>query len=309
MLRLPNNRFEPFDLKRLADWAEACCLCRAPAELSVGDLADELHGSLLYEPADGDESHWDRVARIAEEVLAEARVRQALLKHAYPFNVTTVGLTANAEWPEYLCYTTLLAADIGRFYKGTKALTDTDEHFTRLFEKIVQACLQARFGGKAVRFGWPIEPDWPTGIVDRVKYLAQEFGLDATEPEKNTEPHDKDIGLDVVTRIALGDQGSGTGIILVQCATGENWDAKSDEPYTKQWQNLLRWNSHLIQAVAFPWRQENVTKFRQLIRRFPGLVFDRLRLTCGGDPDHYLDAAAYMEVQEWCEGRLAELPM
>src|SRR5262245_41635783 len=111
MLELPNTRFDPKDMDRLADWAELRCLMRDPSELSDGDIADVFHGSMLFDHlvAPG-ETKQSCAGRIAQELLAALKRRERRLGTAYPFDVDTTFIRTKGNWYEWLCYTSLLAA-------------------------------------------------------------------------------------------------------------------------------------------------------------------------------------------------------
>jgi hypothetical protein len=304
VLALPID--DPRDTQKLADWAELSCLLRDPREVSDGEIADVLHNSLLLH----DEDAQDEAQMIAEEVFLALQRRAHEMRDGYPFSAGKNYLRASRGWEECICYSSLLVADLGNSYAEVNTAYSPTSHFPKLFEKVAQACLGCIFGGASVRFGVPRDPSWPRSIVDRIGRLAEEMGLEPDDPGSKVEPNDGDLGLDVATRIRLGDEEAGTGILLTQCATGRNFKAKKGEPPLDEWKRLIHWRSLLIRAVAFPWRR-NVSdhKFGRLAIRFEAILLDRHRLNSGGNADGFLDEWARRDLAEWCRRRIAEFPL
>lgn len=306
MLSLPDYRFTDPDIQRLTDWAELACLLDPSGEVSDGDLADVLHDSLLLDKDDhSDITEWERAEMLGGEILTSIGTRSKVLGPGYPFQRAAKSFQLRGSANGYICYTTLLAADIGRFYRAVPSISANP--FTFLFEKVVEAALSTLFGGAAYRFGWPLEAGGPTGIVARLSRLATAMELELDEPQKKTRGADKDLGLDVACRLRTGDEGPGTGVIVTQCATGENWSSKTAEPSVERWAKLLYWNSHLIRAIAFPWRQDDPAKIRILSNHYPGLIFDRMRLLCGQNPDARIDKTTTRALVRWSGRRIEQI--
>lgn len=311
MVTIPDTGLSEYDVDRLADWVELKCLLRASGEVSRSDVADVLHNSLELEAGDDQRelTPQDLAQEWADDILAEVRHRRRSLGEGYPLRVAKDVVQTRGSWEDTICYTALLIADMGRFYKSVQTKYDPASPFTRLFESVVQAGLSLVLGGTSVRFGVPRDPDWPTDIFSRLRRLAEEMGVETDEPEKKAEPTDGDIGLDVVTRIRLGDEGAGTGIVLTQCATGTNFMGKRGEPALMEWADLIYWKSHVIRGMAFPWRRDiSERRFGRLAKRFEAIFFDRMRLFSSGNPDPELRDWVRDELRDWCVQRIAEFP-
>jgi hypothetical protein len=310
-IALPDKDLSLEDNERLTDWIELRVLSGRDSAVSLEEFADELHDSLQLE-ADKFEAAeltpQELAASRIEDAFTNARRRRLLVGNGYPFLAKRNEIRKTKNWSKNLCFTTLLLADIGRFYRNVKTDYAQDPTFCRLFEIIVQACLCQVLGGKSVRFGWPREPDWPTSISDRIHRLAEEMGLVADSPEEKTDPADKDKGLDVATRFSLGDEGPGSLVVLTQCATGRNFQAKENEPPLDVWKSLLRWEARIVRGVAFPWRRDvDERKFGRLALKFEAVFFDRMRLFSRGNPDAHLPDSCRVEIEDWCRLRISEI--
>jgi hypothetical protein len=305
------------DLEGFADWVELCALRSADGYFSRSQMADVLRdeGLIGGSPEDvfsgdvlfGDAASFsdeDAGDRFSEEVWQVLLDRQHLLGVNYPFTVEEGRLVRRGEsWTDFLSYAALLLADAWKIYElGSVA----EEPFVRLFEKLVQASEVGLLRGTAVRFGVPRDDGWPTDIKDRIGYLGALMSLEVENLEGKTTPHDGDRGLDVVGRLSFGDDGSGSIILLTQCAAGIHWRKKLGEPSLQNWQDILRWNAKIVRAVAIPWRLNERERIQEF-RRFDAVILDRFRLVVGM-PDRSLPADVRGGLLAWCGDRFRDLP-
>jgi hypothetical protein len=139
--------------------------------------------------------------------------------------------------------------------------------------------------------------------------LGERFDLEVENLSGKIDPNDKDLTVDVISRLSLGDEGPGTLIVLVQCATGRDWRKKRGEPTPGRWDDLLRWDAAIIGAVAVPFwleaRSERVRQFRHFGKNM--LILDRPRLM-SGSPDEQLDSTHRALIVNWCEAQARRLP-
>ena len=314
----------------MADWVELSVLTSEVGRHSKDDFGETLDQAGFLGLTDGGlfagDQDWldpdafspdDASERFAEAVWAELASRQQRLdRHrpgCFPFDMDDTYLIGEGSWGDHPAYTMLLLLDHGRTYAGVDTNVGSDSLEARLFEKIVQAGAVGLFGGPAVRFGWPIEPGWPTHPIERINHLADLLGL---EPERldtgeKVDPSDKDKGLDVVsawTALDVGPNG-GQPWVLLQCAAGANWKSKTGEPALSEWRDLLAWNGPLLKGVAIPWRNPDNWSITRVSRKFQSaLVLERERLV-RGRPDAHLDAETAAAIRAWCQVRIDELPL
>lgn len=319
------------DLASIADWVELCALFSKQGEMSQlacsdvfidkGMLGPDAHDYFDDDTTYADDavlSDDDAVDRFGELVWSQLSDRQTQLGEGYPFRVDSDLLTRRADhWDRTVAYATLLLADFSRRYKREveknqsktrKISIETGSGFPPLFEKVVEASLHGVLGGRSVRFGWPREPGWPKSINARVKRLANALELDTETLEGKTGTHDKDMGLDVVARLALGDDESGSMYVLTQCATGRNWRTKTGEPALARWRDLLQWKARLVRAIAIPWRLDADRDYWKATRLFDdAIIMDRPRLAYG-QPDKHLAGETRKKLRRWCLVQRRRLP-
>jgi hypothetical protein len=309
-------------VKRVADWVELCCLCTSTGVVSRTGVADALRdGDFLGGESDAlfpDEelelhnltfSAQDVSDRFTELVWDELRQRiRAVGATGYPLVLKRdLATRRHVGWEEVPAFTMLLMADLGRSYESVQATIAHESGASRLFEKIVEASCGELLGGRSVRLGWPIEPGWPKPMTKRIERLGERLGFVVETLAGKTKATDKDRGLDVATRLSFGDSEPGTAVLLIQCATGQNWRSKRGEPSFAEWSNIYQWDSALLRAIALPWRLDSKFDYKQTFRFFDAIVLDRLRL-CAGSPDLALDVLTRSAITVWCRARLKELP-
>lgn len=311
MLALPDRTLDIEDTDRLADWVEASALLGSRVELRRSEVFDLLFDSGLLADLEeeGDEADaQERVEDRVEDIWRALDSRARRLGPGYPFAVRADGLARTVgTWRDARCFTLPLLSDLGRFYTTVKVAFSPGTKFALLFEKVVEVCTKKLFRGATVRFGWPCDAGWPVGIKARVRELAKRVDRDPETLKGKIHSKDKDLGLDVVSKLALGDDGDATLVLLVQCATGKNWKGKH-EPSLDEWKALIRWRGPVVRAIAFPWRmQVEPMAWRDLLR-LDGVALDRLRLVSSGNPDSLLETSVTKEIDAWCSQRASEFP-
>jgi hypothetical protein len=317
---LPGFRVDDFAI--IADWVEFCEFFGKRAGTSTDDVADVIvdSGLLGVEPSDlpADDVDYldedtfssdDAAERFVEDVWGQLQRRSTLLGKSYPFKVKPGWIERTVDsWRDAPGVAMLLAVDLGLSYAKSGVELRAHTKGARLFEKIVEAAQSNLFGGTTVRFGWPVDGDWPTPINDRVEELADRLNLDLEDLTGKTRPKDKDIGLDVITSIGLVDEPPATLYFLTQCAVGKHWKSKLGEPTLTRWTDVLKWNSHLVRAIAVPWRLRDEFDYARTFRHFGGaIVFDRLRLM-KGKPDSQLSDDTKRRIRVWCSRIVGKFP-
>ena len=321
MLELPAA--STHDHAVLADWIEMSVLLESPPSTSRDTIATLLRdtgfiGADKAEYFQGeDEDAYDATFsdseaadRFTELLWQELHRRRVALGEGYPFLVGSADIALEHDsWRHVAAYLMLLLLDLGRSYRAVMVDIQADTLESRLFEKIVEASARGLLAGPCSRFGWPREPDWPTGIDDRVARLAQELELSLELLDGKTRPNDKDRGLDVAGRFSIAGSSEGTMVLLAQCAVGKNWKKKRGEPWIADWRDLLQWKGFLVRGVAVPWRLSGAWGITRAYRHFDdALILDRPRILAGA-PDRHIDQNTRRDVELWCEPRVHLLPV
>lgn len=304
MIELPSSLpgSDANSINVVADWVELCVVADGDT-VSYEHVATTYRDAGLYNDAESDDAGESN--RLEEDTWTELRRRKRLLGDEYPFVVgarTLEALGNLRSCPSFALL--LLAATAARYPRRA------DNELPRLFEHVVTASATGLLGGKAARFGWP--PDAPDGsgpssVLDRIRHFARELGLEPQSLGGKVESHDKDIGLDVAARHAVGGSAAGSVVFLIQCATGRNWTEK-DGVSVDRWRELVQWNAVPVRAFAVPWWWASDKEYNRHFRRMDhAVVLDRARLL-QGRPDRNLGAARKAQVEEWAREQLSTLP-
>ncbi len=301
MIELPSNLpgRDTNSVNVIADWVELCALADGEV-LSREHVATAYRDAGLYDYTDSGDAN--DLNRLEEDTWAELRSRKTFLGDQYPLavhNSTLETISDLKSCPSFAFL--LLAATAGHYGRGE------GEELAKLFEHVVAASATGLLGGRAARFGWPPDEGTPSSVRDRIEHFAQELGLKPHNLGKRVEPYDKDIGLDVAARHAVGGSAAGSVVFLIQCATGRNWMAKDRVPVDR-WNELVQWNARPVPAFAVPWWWARDGEYIRYFRRMDhAIVLDRARLLKGG-PDGYLEGGRRAEVEDWARKRLTALP-
>lgn len=312
------------NLNYFVDWVELSAMLDPDGTISQTDVARaaQASGLITGDPSDifeTDESYSeesdladdDPQRNFAEQIWEVLWERSQWLAHQYPFELERDSIArrggAWTETPSYMM--SLLLSQLIQ-YRGDGELTRVGGHsFRRLFEKMVEAASSGLFRGTTVRVGSPHEADLPTHPVELVHALGDRFHLEVENLTGKVNADDKDMTVDVISRLRLGDEEPGTLIVLLQCASGRDWRKKRGEPTVGRWDDLLRWDAAIIGAVAVPFwlasRAERVRQFRHFGKNM--LILDRPRLMTGS-PDDSLDGVHRLLIVRWCEAQARRLP-
>lgn len=319
MFELPNIVYN--DIARIADWVELSTLCLNDPCVSQAQVDDILTQTGMrgnekgdaYKEDEEDEaeplffSSDDEISSFTEEVWRTLRTRQR--HNGYPFVVRRKTIHRLAEtWREAPAFTMLLLSDIGQHYDSVRDTKPSSDGVSgRYFEHIVAAAAEGLFGGPSERFGWPINPEWPKKIDDRIARLGDLLNLEIENLDGKTNPADKDRTLDVATLFSIAGSSDALPRYLVQCAVGTNWKEKRGEPTIAQWKDLLQWKGPLHRAIAIPWRLDEKFDYDRARRHFDdAIILDRERLVAGF-PDKRLSESIGAEIAAWCSKVLARI--
>lgn len=312
------------DSARIADWVELNTVFFG--QCSRGSVEDAAYdGSLLgfegdtardTEYVDGDNlTAEDALPSMSEGVWRELDRRVRRLGRASYLKVTRDEAqlhAAHEDWTSVPSIGAMLLADLAPYYD--KAGLPSTCPFRDLFETIVRCAFQGHPRSKSLRFGVPVDKDWPgtaTHPKDRLSDLGVALGLTAgvSDVDDYIESTGKDFGLDVVTRIEVAGDKPAFFYILTQCATGENWRYdKRGEPSVAMWNRLVSWDAPCVRAVAVPYRLTD-RELKQRSAEFEGaVVLDRVRIASGA-PDKRIPEWCSRGLRDWSRVQLTRIPV
>jgi hypothetical protein len=281
MLGLPEKAFRhPESSKRLdefqlADWLEGS-ITFAANSISQYDVADVLQENHLTSVTELQlaknnatstlESTWNELAR-----------RSKCLGQSSTYRVSKVRIDRVCDWQASPVFAfCLLVGLIPTYRSAFKAFSDYTEQ-GELFEQITMSAL-SEMGWNVHGVGW--SKQGANSIAEKVEKAARFIGVDPLEDatEKWTAPKAKDAGLDVICQYVFADGWSGKPVILMQCASGENWEDKLHTPDINTWKKLVDFHTTPLRGLSMPFVVRPERFRRAAIRDALILLLDRNRL-------------------------------
>jgi hypothetical protein len=248
-------------------------------EIFSGELDDEAE---IESSVEGDRHAWQQQDLAQEELvgstLLEIKRRAEILGQHYPFEVIKNKLEYRSSSTGFyeFCLATACAPSI---------TIKPYVVFPRIFERTVTGLVREYFGPhcSALHTGWPRTPK--KRFKETMSRLAEnkyewvwspEHGLDDDPPYVVV----KDESVDFIITSRLMDQRPGNLYILGQCACGDDWDSKLEEPDLPRIRKWFSppWIIPPIRAFTTPFVLGDET-LREAARRSQSIVFDRIRLT------------------------------
>lgn len=252
----------------------------ATDEIMSGFLDDEAEGEVIAF-GEGGRHDWQARDLAQEELVGQAAVeinrRSKMLGKAYPFRIdgNKISYVGSKSGMYEFCLSTTMAPNI---------TSKPHVAFPRAFERAVTGLVKEYFGGrsKAWHTGWPRTPKSRfKAIMQRLHngsgewHWAPEQGLGDDPGYKII----KDETVDFVIQVNRLDSRAGNLYVLGQCACGDDWNTKLDEPNLDQiakWFNPA-WIIPPLRAFTTPFVLGDET-LRETSRRGKMIVFDRIRL-------------------------------
>jgi hypothetical protein len=272
MLPLPDSST---DHLALADWLELVALLSDDLNGSTGDLESALgRGSLLDPEGAG------ALDRKVLDVFSELELRATAAGPGYPFSVTGPVLQALPNWRDRSSYVFCLCLSYPAF--RWKRPRGSPYFPPRLFEALCVEAARHWVGGCAIRFGSPRVPqDLPASLHKALDVLCQELIREGGGFRK--QPYrvhwSGDSGLDLVAWRDWPDGLSGKIILFGACASGQDWEDKTDDLNLEDFFKLRMVDypeSPVMPAFFVPhrvpqsrWRETTVEA---------GIIFDRCRI-------------------------------
>lgn len=211
-----------------------------------------------------------------------------------PFKVESKVVSCVIDWERVPAYLVCLIFSV---CGGTQGLSKS----AKLFERITSQILELYGEFKTKIFGWPVRPSDPKDIKTRAELLAREMNERFIEPPSADK---KDDTLDIAAWKPFHDKKSSQIVLLVQCATGRNWEQKSCELRINAWKQYIHWGCAPLCGFAIPFIVEE-KKWIDLARD-AGLIIDRIRIY-NILITRAADSPFQAELKTWCKDQVAML--
>jgi hypothetical protein len=281
------------------DWIEGGVLFDQE-DLSGSDVVDILLEENVYSDQD---LAWEAV----DNAFVEIERRQDWLGTKKGIKVKTA-LSPEHPWRDLPALAFCLALSFAKWYPkwGNSFGNDFNEQGD-LFEALAKQSLEAIFPDWEIhRTGWtPSEPDNLDVIVkDIISRLNEEEGK--LEPWTTVGAHE--AGLDLLCYRSFPDGRVGVPVLMMQCASGKNWEDKLRTPDLRIWKKLILFASDPKKAFSIPYALSD-SEFVRNCNIADAIFLDRNRLLGTGsvNPD-WLSNDLRDRMIAWLEPRIAQLP-
>ena len=261
-------------LKALCDWCELTVALND--SLTKAEL-DHLLNNKGYSAEDSE--------NYINSVWRELKSRNKRYNSISPMSIDSVSVDTNIDWKQYPEYVLMLVLSL----EGNGWRTQTT---AVLFERLCSEALEEYIGGQAKVVGFPNT----VSVAEICLIIGEEF-------TQELPPRYKDRKLDVVGWKSIDDRNNKL-LILMQCAAGNDWRAKTTELQVEVWRDYIRFGCTPTRAFGFAHIVNDDLFFDT--GKEGGLIFDRLRLyRYLHGKSAFTDNNLRDEVLKWCCDRLA----
>ena len=320
--QLPNHRLS--SIHHFADWIELLCVADVDGimddsrvrqearqqkdDLGEGNLADENEGGSV-EAQDKPEAI-DRWNERVANWFARLRFRARQFGDAYPFTVPDdedivtlrAGFTSNQKL--YLAF--LMSSNLKYFEKHQSDLTASFEIISfEIFKALSPRSARVNlFGANKLNNG-----EFTGTLWAKIQKLAAHLHERVMITEADLGDHNVgDGGLDLFSRLPMGDELPGTVLLFGQCACTTDWVDKQDSSSTGAWQSRLTLTARPLNVIFIPFclRNSDGSWHRPQDQR-GHVMMDRQRLLfmLKGSEDTLLELPAFTAVDELLETKFA----
>ena len=284
------------DYEIFLDWLEATLLLDED-ELSQTDIVDYLIEEHIYV----DQGFaWEFVSL----QWSELKRRLSWLDPNSPMEFADKYVVRELDWREVPAHSFCLVVSLGPLCDGWREKFGND--YTdqgRLFELITKSSMETKFSGwNFLHTGWRRNhtaklPEVVDGLIsainEKMGNIADYASHDANE-----------AGLDLVWHLPFVDRRSGAPVYLAQCASGQNWSDKINEPNLADWRKIIDFAAVPNKAFSLPFALDD-RELRLQSNRGQGLLLDRYRLLANGLPESdWVPGELQNEIVDWLEPRI-----
>ena len=259
------------DLNVLCDWVEASAVFDDD-HLSKSDVAKALLQQEVYEKQ-------DFAMEIVDQAWSVVSSRIKYLASPLGIEVSKNRIARKVKWETFPAYGFCLTLSCVSLYpKWVKDHWGAASLRGELFEELAQESLSKALAGWTVRrVGW--SPGNPVKLREAIASIISDIKeVAGSELDLHVDKHANELGLDLLAYYSYGDAHASIPVLLVQCASGENWQSKRHTPDLGLWNKIVSFNSNPVRGFAMPFAYADAREFRKDTMSVNGVFVDRNRL-------------------------------
>jgi hypothetical protein len=281
------------------DWIEGSVLFDQD-EISGSDIVDILTEEEIY-------TSQGFAWVIVENAWAEIERRQAWMGVGAAMDVGA-SLRPRGGWRERPALAFCLVLSFAKWYPAWARGFGVDfNEQGEIFEELAKEAIQLIFPGWEVyRTGW--SRTQPIHLSTIVKEIISRLGEIEGQLEPWTSVHARDAGLDLLCYRPFDDARVGVPVLMMQCASGADWEEKLRTPHLKIWTKLIQFACVPKKAFSTPYALSDLDFIRNC-NIADAIFLDRHRLLAPGrENPNWISAALRDRILAWIEPRVNSLP-
>lgn len=290
------------NLNYLCDWIESSVLF-GDDPVSMSEVTDLLIEHEVYREQD-----------FADEVVGSAwsilRRRYGALGSPLDFRVSATRIEKAATWNDHPAYAfCMMLACSTYLYPTAMAVHRNINAQGELFEKLsVESLVEMLPGWKVEPIGWtPSNPTKLKGSIDGIiKNLREVAGA---EKDTHVTAHSNEIGLDILAYLEFDDSYAALPVLMIQCASGDDWKRKRKTPDLAIWGKIISFISKPTKGFVMPYAFAEPGDFRREATSVEGVFVDRYRLLSPAQAKRaWVSASLNSELVSYVRARVNGLP-
>ena len=306
MIQMPESGMHPSvrkhncDIVTVCDWVEASVLFQEEP-VSQTDIIDIFLENNVY-------SDQDFAKAFVEDVWSELRRRSRVLGRGRGIDVSRSQADSAWSWQDVVPYAFCLFISLRPYFAKWSSRLGGYTKQGNLFEKLTSECM--------AELGWQVhEAYWSPDSGQNIEEIVLRVG-EVTESKARIDglddwfsEHTKDGGLDLVCVDPFHDGWGGFPVLLVQCASGQDWPKKCHTPELSIWNKAVEFRTSPLRCLAIPYALSEKA-FRRASGRVDGLLLDRFRIASPEyhEEGNWLSQDLMDDISSWMERHISNLP-
>jgi hypothetical protein len=285
----------------LCDWVEASVVFDND-QVSKSDVVKALLQNEVYDKQ-------DFAMEIVDEVWAVISGRMKYLGHPLGIQVTQNRISRAETWDKCASYSFCLTLSCAELYSSWIEKWGAASIRGELFEELAQESFAKTLQGWTVRrIGW--SPGNAVKLSNSITEIISDLNeVAGSELALHVTKHANELGLDLLAFYSYGDQHASMPVLMVQCASGKDWQSKRKTPDLDLWRTVISFNSSPVRGFAIPFAYADASELRKDARAVNGVFVDRNRLLGAfRRPSSDASAALNKKLVKWIKPLLASAP-
>lgn len=287
------------DINVLSDWIETSAICMHHP-ISRAEIIDTLMEEEIY-------VNQEFAAEIVTSAWNEIHRRSKLCRSSYSVVIDSEWIKCSYRWrdkPEHIFCLLLSLAPKYDWWTKDFGADYTEQGF--LFELLTLDSLITTSNGWEVELtGW--SRAHRTGLKEVAERVSQIVGDGRINMGYWNPTAGGDLGLDLLFYRPFPDHRRGFPYMLIQCASGADWEKKRGTPNLKIWRHLINPVTAPFRGFAVPFCLSD-SEFWKSCVICGGMLLDRCRLLAAGNlKEEWLSKELKDGIISWIQPRIEDL--